>query len=146
MTIQWDAWDPYTDTGDGPIVAYNVYDIESQPTRITIISANMGSKVSANVTDLSPETLYVFCIRVERVGAGGEGPCSYVSFTTLPVVHKVTTTTEKTETFTTGGGKVEIPTMQTPSQGITLHAKIIPYRQMFNWYIYIKTVKWSHFK
>ena len=118
VTIQWDAWNPDIDIGDGPIVAYNVYASESRTTPTTSIPANMGLVVSTYVPNLSPDTHYIFCIKVERVGAGGEGPCSNVSFTTLSIVPGATTSTEKTETFAAGtGGMAEITSMPTPPTG-----------------------------
>ena len=128
MTIQWNAWNPDTDIGDGPIVAYNVYVTESQITPPTSIPANKGLIVSTFVTSLSPDTSYQFCIKVERMGGGGEGPCSYVTFTTLSIVPEVPTSTKEIETITTGG-IVEITTMETPPSGSISHVKIIPPRK-----------------
>ena len=79
VTLKWKAWNPENgDIGDGPIVSYNVYEFNSSTNPIESVTASQKQTpiISVQVNDLIPETEYVFYVRVEREGSGGEGPRS----------------------------------------------------------------------
>ena len=118
VTLKWNAWNPDNgDIGDGPIVAYNVYEFASPLISVAAV-ANSHPTIEVFISTLTPGTAYSLYVRVEREGPGGEGPLSKaVSFTTLatdaPVQPKLTTaetivgkSTRKTEAGgTTSVGK-----------------------------------------
>ncbi|XP_072047336.1 uncharacterized protein [Amphiura filiformis] len=97
VTVSWDAWGTYAeDTGDGPVVAYNVYNVGSPTVVATVaVSPTQPQTVYSTVVgDLTPNMLYRFYVTVIREGANGEGPPSkFVEVTTLPVTTQPTTTT-----------------------------------------------------
>ncbi|XP_072047315.1 uncharacterized protein [Amphiura filiformis] len=110
VTVSWDAWGTNAeDTGDGPVVAYNVYNVGS-PTVVATVAAQQQAVYSAVVGDLTPNTLYRFYVTVE--GTNGEGqPSQFVEVTTLPVTTQPTTTTNPPTT--------QAPTTLTPNAQTT---------------------------
>ena len=133
MILEWDAWDPSAgDIGDGPVIAYYVYNTESF---VTILAAVIVSPTQpqtvyiAVVGSLTPGTEYSFYVRVVREGVGGEGPPStqFVTFTTLssqpqPITQPpaLTTTmvipTTKTTTTSQMQTSQKLTTMQKPDR------------------------------
>ncbi|XP_072047180.1 uncharacterized protein [Amphiura filiformis] len=86
VTIQWDAWNPYTypytDTGDGPVIGYNIYDQITMSLLYSVTTVFVGA-ISRNIAGLTPKTNYQLTVR--PVGPGGEGFATQsVTFTTLP--------------------------------------------------------------
>ena len=75
VVLEWDAWNPDgLDSGDGPIVAYNVYDTRSMTLIQTeVVTPDVIPPISRLIQNLSPSTLYNFEVRPVREGLGGEG-------------------------------------------------------------------------
>ena len=99
MTLKWNAWNQDNgDIGDGPIVAYNVYETNSPfPLKRVIASPDLAPLILATIENLMAGTVYYFYVTVEREGPGGEGPVGrMVEVTTstadLPIQPKLTTT------------------------------------------------------
>ena len=73
--IEWDAWSLEAgDTGDGPIVAYNIYDLISGTLIESVtINSETATPISVSMQNLSPNTVHNVNVRPVREGPGGEG-------------------------------------------------------------------------
>ncbi|XP_071510082.1 uncharacterized protein [Diadema antillarum] len=75
VTLAWDAWNEETDVGDPPLSGYQVYYKEkSNPgdfIRFELRTERLAP--SETVTNLTPDTDYLFAVSAERPGVGGIG-------------------------------------------------------------------------
>ena len=86
--LQWDAWNPIgLNSGEGPIVAYKVYDTITMTLLLTeSVTTDTTSLISGLIQNLTPDTAYTFEVRPVREGPGGEGIATRsVPVMTLPV-------------------------------------------------------------
>ncbi len=110
VTLSWDAWGTYPeDEGDGPVIAYNVYDLESLSVVASLAMSSTQTVYTAIISSLTPDTLYRFYIKVE--GPNGEGPpSSFVEVTTLPLTTQPQPTTKPTTTQSPSTSTTNPPT------------------------------------
>ena len=75
VMLEWDAWNQDAgDSGDGPIVAYNVYDrISMMQFQTEVVTQDVISPIQILIQNLSPVAVYNFEVRPVREGLGGEG-------------------------------------------------------------------------
>ncbi|XP_072173209.1 uncharacterized protein [Diadema setosum] len=75
VTLVWDAWNEETDVGDPPLSGYQVYYKEkSNPGDFIRFDRRTDRlALSEAVTNLTPDTDYLFAVSAERPGVGGIG-------------------------------------------------------------------------
>ncbi|XP_072173213.1 angiopoietin-1 receptor-like [Diadema setosum] len=75
VTLAWDAWNEETDVGDPPLSGYLVYYKEkiSNGDFIRLEMRTDRLAPSETITNLTPDTDYLFAVSAQRLGAGGIG-------------------------------------------------------------------------
>ncbi|XP_071510084.1 uncharacterized protein [Diadema antillarum] len=85
VTLAWDAWNEETDVGDPPLSGYQVcYKEKSNPgdfIRLEMRTDRLAP--SETVTNLTPDTDFIFAVSAERPGVGGIGDKMEVEGRTL---------------------------------------------------------------
>ena len=103
VTLQWDAWNSDTgDTGDGPVIGYNVYAKYKSSAELhatVFINASMSQSVFTLTIGLNPGAKYGIFVKALREGPGGEGaPSPIVEVTTPSLTTEQPTTTPRSIT------------------------------------------------
>ncbi|XP_071510081.1 receptor-type tyrosine-protein phosphatase mu-like [Diadema antillarum] len=75
VTLAWDAWNEETDVGDPPLFGYQVYyKAKSSPGDFIRLEMRRDRLApSETMTNLIPDTDYLFAVSAERPGVGGIG-------------------------------------------------------------------------
>ena len=140
VVLEWDTWNPDAgDSGDGPIVAYNVYDTHSMTLIQTeVVTQEMISPITRLIQNLTPSTIYHFEVRPVREGPGGEGTATRfvtvftASLSTEPhsqVTTKISTsriiteTRMPTDTTYLVPGIINTPTVEAHEESVTKKTK-----------------------
>ena len=72
--LQWNAWSEEDDIGDPPLVGYDVF-VNKDGDWVTDQRVDQLT-TSAIVSNLTPDTEYMFRVAAVREGTGGTGPMS----------------------------------------------------------------------
>ncbi|XP_071498490.1 receptor-type tyrosine-protein phosphatase S-like [Diadema antillarum] len=85
VTLAWDAWNEETDVGDPPLSGYQVYykekNIPGDFIRLEMRTDRLAP--SETITNLTPDTDFIFAVSAERPGVGGIGDKMEVEGRTL---------------------------------------------------------------
>ncbi|XP_072173211.1 tyrosine-protein kinase receptor Tie-1-like [Diadema setosum] len=75
VTLAWDAWNEETDVGDPPLFGYQVYYKEKSNPGDFIRREMRTDRLapSETITNLTPDTDFIFAVSAERPGVGGIG-------------------------------------------------------------------------
>ena len=74
VSLRWNAWSEEDDIGDSPLVGYDVF-VNQDGDWVTEQRVDQLT-TSAIVSNLTPDTDYMFRIAAVREGIGGTGPVS----------------------------------------------------------------------
>ena len=128
ITLLWNAWgvNPL-DSGEGPVIAYKVYEVSGLVESITVpVLDPTSSPISVVVEPLTHETVYRFYTTCVRDGEGGEGsPSQFTTVTTLPgtiptIPQRQTTTSVP---IATTQQAPTLPTMKSPTATMTTRVR-----------------------
>eukprot|EP00057_Strongylocentrotus_purpuratus_P008854 XP_011663328.1 PREDICTED: uncharacterized protein LOC105437894 [Strongylocentrotus purpuratus] len=93
VSVFWSSWIPFLDSGDGPVVAYLIYQQTVEEEWIVVgkidsgvIEGDLQRIMEFVLTELEPGTEYNISVSAVRQGPGGEGPRSPLVTVTTPTL------------------------------------------------------------